>query len=387
MIVEVPFNYTVQGIEPRKRTSIHRTGYDTVSVNIRDVPEEDAAVALVLYDGEGLHSETFRFFEGTFWIRNSREDDIEFGPQHTMLMAEYPRKACLGGTYGQRARNPYYERDAHADNMRMRAGLSRFGFLAAITANDGRITSLVDKDHEPKSGFRDGPHGIVCDPYDPSHGFRLVEYSKHRERMEATSAYAHANVIAIAGKLWHRVPEPQLYATDKKIGWLFSGTLHGELRKYSSYEYGADRLDTSTQDAYRVPVTELDSLIDNFPEVVAKNGLDVHIEEIDEACFHKPDLRPLIVKDIKTGLGMAYRLSEHTTPVIHEWCRLRDMAKGLKAEEQDDDFLDAAADILNTIDRLIGKESFPGARMWANRSVALFDADDLDPSRTPAPRG
>ncbi|MNW12898.1 hypothetical protein D3C71_2107020 [compost metagenome] len=46
-------------------------------------------------------------------------------------------------------------------------------------------------------------------------------------------------------------------------------------------------------------------------------------------------------------------------------------AGGKKVEDQDDDFLDSAADILLELDAMLGKNRFPGATMWTNRQVDL----------------
>lgn len=373
MIIELPFSYRMSGLEPKKRNPTGSTGIDIARVNIRDVHEADCPVALTLLDEAGSYAETFRHFEGSFWIRNSRADDVDFVKQHIMLMGEWPRKKHLTPSYHDNRRNftPYTQQFADRDNEMACKGLSLIGILGYKLTDNHSLYYLVDKDLQPKRPFYQNDDGTIsCETRDPSDNYRAIEENDINAKRQKAVEYAQANVIAIDGELWHRSPVPMIYATDKDITWAFDGSL-GRPLETRGY-YGADKDDTSISGAYKMAMTEYDNIPDVFPDALEKQRVKFYIEHIEPAFFEKPDVRPLIIKDIKEAMSRSGVLDE-ATPYVHKWLQLRDLIKagGKKVEDQDDDFLDAAADILLELDAMLGKNRFPGATMWTNRQVDL----------------
>ena len=386
MNIDVPFKYNVQGIEPRCRNSNYFEGYDTANVIIRDVPEEDCPVALDLWDEDGGPAETFRHFEGDFWIRNSRVDDTPFGRQHIMLTGNWPRwsKTEPGFHDNRRFFQPYGPMEAKKDNVTACHNLSTVGLLAyklvgfhspfSIASREGGATYPIIE------GKVDGT--VVSAVVDPTERFRIVETSSFNEKRQAAVEYAQANVIAIDGTLWHRVPQPMIYATDKIITWAFNGSIGTDLNTNTYGSPGRDRDDTSLASAYKMAMTEYDRIPDSFPDAIEQDRIKFHIEYIDPALFERPDIRPLILKDIKAAMHRSGVLDE-STPYVHKWLELRDLVKHGEGNvaERDDAFLDAAADIIVELDAMLGKNRYPGAAMWANRQV-----DVGIPTETPRPR-
>ncbi|MCV9964602.1 hypothetical protein OIU34_22180 [Pararhizobium sp. BT-229] len=375
MIIELPFSYDMSGIEPKKRLPNSRTGIDVARVNIRDVPEDDCPVALTLLDEHGGHAEEFRHFEGSFWIKDSRADDVDFGKQHIMLMGHWPKKKQLhaGIHQNQRTFTAYEQEDADRDNETAGKGLSLVGLLRYKLTGQHSPFTLVDKEWQPKRPFFQADDGTVsCAIYDPSDTYRLIERNSVNEKRQQAVEYAQANTIAIDGVLWHRAPTPMIYATANAITWAFDGTLSGRLQEHSYGSYGSERADTSISGAYQMSMTEYDNIPDAFPDALEKQRVKFYIEYINPSFFEKPDARPLIIKDIKAATSKVGVLDE-STPYVHKWLQLRDLieAGGKKVAEQDDDFLDAAADILLELDAMLGKNSYPGAVMWVNRQVDL----------------
>jgi hypothetical protein len=376
MIIDLPFSYEMSGIEPRKRNANSRTGIDSVRVNIRDVQKNDCPIALTVLDEDGGPAETFRHFEGRFWIKDSRADEIDFSKQHIMLTGFWPRRMQLTPSYHQNQRNftPYKREDADRDNDMASKGLSLVGFLRYKLTNMHSPFSLVDKeDLQPKRPFFQGEEGaVICAIYDPTDTFRVVEENSVNEKRQNAVVYAQSNVIAIDGELWHRAPTPMIYATDSAITWAFDGTLAGQLQEHAYSSYGSDREDTSLLGAYKMAMTEYDNIPDAFPDAIEKKRIKFYIQYIDPSFFEKPDIRPLILKDIKAATSKSGVLDE-STAYIYKWLQLRDLiaAAGGNVGDQEDDFLDAVADILLELDAMLGKYRYPGAVMWANRQVDL----------------
>ncbi|MDW9481161.1 hypothetical protein GOB57_21175 [Sinorhizobium meliloti] len=390
MIIELPFSYKISGVEPRKRNTTERTGMDTALVNVRDVQEADCPVALTVLDEFGSHSETFRHFDGSFWIKDSRIDDLDFCKQHIMLMGEWPKKKQLSPSYHQNQRHfkPYRQEDADSDNAKACKGLSLIGILRYRLTECHSVFSIVDQDLQPKPPFyQTDAGGVSCAIVDPADTYRVIVRSSINEQRQKAVEYAQSNVIAIDGVLWHRSPVPAIYATDKDIVWGFDGSIGRELTA-NRYAYASsmhDRDDISIASAYKMSMTEYDTIPDAFPDAIEKERVKFYIEYIDASFFEKPDIRPLIIKDIKAAMSKIGVLEE-STPYVYKWLELRDLiaARGKKVEEQDDDFLDAAADILLELDAMLGKTRYPGAVMWANRQVDLSFPEAPDTRSTPA---
>lgn len=373
MIIDVPFKYYVSGVEPRCRNPNGRTGYDQVRVNIRDIHESDAPIALELLDEDGGPAETFRHFEGGFWIRNSREDDTDFMKQHIMLLGYWPQKQKLEPSYseGRRGFRAYTTADAERDNAKAAKGLSLVGLLAYKTT-DGNLWYMVDNDLQPRSPFYQGPQGIDCEVVDAEIGFREVQANDINERRQKTVEYAQSNVIAIDGELWHRSPVPTIYATKKNIHWAFEGTLDGKALSFERYSSLNDKSDMMIADAYKMAMTEYDSIPDHFPDAIDKQRIKFHIRYIDPALFAKPDLKPLIVKDVELAWTKC-DLHRDSESYIHKWLRFRELVRPVRKdlENQNDDFFDAAAELMLELDAMVGMNRFPGAAMWLNRQVDL----------------
>ena len=375
MIIELPFKYDVRGVEPKKRLPVTFNGIDVARVNIRDVHEDDCPIALTLLDEHGSHAEEFRHFEGSFWIRDSRGDDVDFVRQHIMLMGHWPKKKQLTPGIHQNPRNftAYAHDEAEKDNDAACKGLSLVGILRYKLTGQHSPFALVDKEWQPKPPFFQTEDGTVsCATRDPSDRFRLIENNSVNEKRQKAVEYVQSNTISIEGVLWHRAPTPMIYATDSAITWAFDGTLAGELREYSYGAYGSEQADTSIVGAYKMPMTEYVNIPDAFPDAIEKSRVKFYIEYIDPSYFEKPDVRPLILKDIKAAISKHGVLDE-STPYVYKWLQLRDMiqAGGKKVADQDDDFLDRAADILLELDAMLGTARYPGAVMWTNRQVDL----------------
>ncbi|MBY3433859.1 hypothetical protein HFN89_06820 [Rhizobium laguerreae] len=380
MIIDVPFNYRVSGIEPRCRNPNSRTGYDQVRINIRDVHESDAPVALELLDEDGGPAETFRHFEGGFWIRNSREDDTDFVKQHIMLMGYWPMKEKLEPSHyeGRRHFRPYTRADAERDNAKATKGLSLIGILRYMTTEEN-LWHIVDNDLQPRSPFYQGPDGIDCAVVDPQFEYRLIESNDINDKRQKTVEYAQSNVIAIGGELWHRSPVPMIYAAGKVITWAFDGTIGKELNR-NKFGYGShDKDDMSIADAYKMSMTEYDTIPDHFPDAIERQRIKFHIRYIDPAFFETPDVKPLIVKDIEEALTKC-SLQTDSAPYIHKWLQLRDLVRPVRKNlgNQDDGFFDTVAELMLELDAMVGMNRFPGATMWLNREVELQLPTGLD---------
>jgi hypothetical protein len=385
MIIELPFSYKITGLEPKKRTSNSRQGIDVARINVRDVAISDFPLALVLLDEDGSHAETFRHFEGSFWIRDSRVDDTDFVKQHIMLMGEWPKKPQLYPGYQENQRNftKYTKDDANKDNEIACKGLSMIGILAYKFIDNNGIYRLVDKDLQPKLPFRQNYDGTVsCEPNDPSDEFRAIEENDINEQRQKAVEYTQANIISVDGELWHRCPPPMIYANSVTINWAFDGSL-GRPLQHNRYGYRSEREDTSISGDYKIAMTDFDDLIDVFPDAIEKQRIKFYIEHIDPVFFAKPDIRPLIIKDIDDAIVHKSNVLDEATPYVYKWLELRDLVKanGKKVVDQEDDVLDAAADILMELDAMLGKNRYPGAVMWANRQVDL-SFPDVPPTPT-----
>ncbi|MCZ7860737.1 hypothetical protein O9X98_04905 [Agrobacterium salinitolerans] len=376
MIIELPFNYETRGIEPRKRNPSWDIGIDVARVNIRDVHEDDCPIALRLLDEHGSHAEEFRHFEGSFWIKDSRGDDVDFVKQHIMLMGHWPMKKQLTrGLYDNRNNHftPYRHEDAERDNATACKGLSLVGLLRYKLTGQNSPFALVDNEWKPRRPFFQAEDGTVsCAVYNPTDTYRLLENNSVNEKRQQAVEYAQANTIAINGVLWHRAPTPMIYATDDAITWAFDGTLRGKLEKVSYNSYNKERSDDSISGAYKMSMTEYDNIPDAFPDAIEKQRVKFYIEYISPSYFEKPDVRPLILKDIKAALSKHGVLDE-STPYVYKWLQLRDLVAPVakQVDQQDDDFLDRAADILLELDAMLGTARYPGAVMWTNRQVDL----------------
>jgi hypothetical protein len=373
MIIDVPFEYSVSGLEPRCRNPTGSTGYDQVRVNIRDIHDSDAPVALELLDEDGGPAETFRHFEDGFWIRNSREEDTDFVKQHIMLIGHWPMKQKLEPGYHEGRRNfkPYTKADAERENNKATKGLSLVGLLRYKTTSKN-LWHIVDNDLQPRPPFYQGPNGIDCAVVDAGTGFREVLKNDINEKRQKTVEYAQSNVIAIDGELWHRAPAPMIYATDRIITWAFDGTIDGKELNMERYSSLNDKADMMIAGAYKMAMTEYDSIPDHFPDAIEKQRVKFHIRYIDPALFEKPDLKPLIVKDIEAAMTKC-DLQRDSASYIHKWVQLRDLVKPFRKdlESQDDNFLDMAAELMLELDSMVGMNRFPGATMWVNRQVDL----------------
>ncbi|MCS4088924.1 hypothetical protein [Rhizobium sp. BK176] len=374
MIIDVPFEYSVSGIEPRCRNPSGSTGYDQVRVNIRDIHESDAPVALELLDEDGGPAETFRHFEGGFWIRNSRDEDVDFGKQHIMLMGYWPMRKKLDPGYHENRRNfkAYTQAEAERDNAKAVKGLSLIGILRYNTTSKN-LWYMVDNDLQPREPFYQRPDGIIdCAVVDGTIGYREVTKNDINEKRQKTVEYAQSSVIAIDGELWHRAPVPMIYATDKAIHWAFDGTLNGKELSSDRYSYMNDKADMMTVGAYKMAMTEYDTIPDHFPDAIEKQRVKFHIRYIDQAFFEKPDLKPLIVKDIEASMSEC-DLHRDSASYIHKWLQLRDLVRPVRKslDSQSEEFLDMAADLMLELDAMAGRNRFPGATMWVNRQVDL----------------
>lgn len=381
MIIELPFKYKVRGLYPRHRNPSESNGIDAVNVNIRDVSEHDCPVVLALLDENGIHAETFRFFENEFWIRNSREDDLDFGRQHLMLMGQWPSKAQTTAGYHDNARNfkPFTAADAKANDERMMKGLSLVGIIRYCTVEEYGLQNLVSKELQPKDPyFQQADGSIGCRLKDPGPEFRAIESTDIEDQRMRAVTRAQSNLIAVDGDLWHKVPKPMILATDKQITWGFDGTIKGELR--AGYGYGHEKEDSSLKDAYRMELTEFDTISEAYPDAIETGKVKFYIEYIDPAAFERPDFRPLVIKDIKTCLRESGVL-DRATSYVYKWLELRDLLKSVdkKIPEDDDDFLDEAADIIVTLDAMTEQSRYPGAFMWSNRKVELDAALSAKP--------
>lgn len=375
MIIELPFSYEIRGVEPKKRNPNSRIGIDVARVNIRDIHENDCPIALRLLDEDGGHAEEFRHFEGSFWIQDSRNDDVDFGKQHIMLMGHWPKKKQLTPGFHQNRNNftPYTHEDAERDNATACKGLSLVGFLRYKLTGQYSPFTLVDKEWQPKRPFFQADDGTVsCASYDPTDTFRLIENSSINDKRQQAVEYAQANTIAINGVLWHRAPTPMIYASADAITWAFDGTLSGRLEKLSYSSYNSEWSDDSISGAYKMSMTEYDNIPAAFPDAIENQRVKFYIEYIDPSYFEKPDVRPLILKDIKAALSKHGVLDE-STPYVYKWLQLRDLVAPVakQVDQQDDEFLDRVADILLELDALLGAARYPGAVMWANRQVDL----------------
>lgn len=381
MKIDVPFKYSVTGLQPRKRNSQSFYGYDTVNVEIHEVADEDCPVVLELLDEDGGPAEIFRHYRGEFFIRNARLDDLDFGKEHIMLTGHWPKKSQMSPSFheNRHAFTPYTRDDADRDNKMACKALSAVGLMAYRLLGIYTPFSIKFNDDEPPSpivsSFRDGL--LLGDVFDPSDEFRLVEASTLATRRQAAVEYAQSNVIAVDGELWHRAPTPMIYAAEKSISWAFNGTMGQELKTYSFGSREYEREDTRLAKAYKMAMTEYDTIPDVFPEALDKNLVKFYIEYIDPSYFAKPEVKPLVIKDIKSAMARSGVINE-PTPFVHKWLVLRDLVKGSKTplEERDEEFLDSAADILIELDAMQGKNNYPGAVMWANRQVD-FDMSSL----------
>jgi hypothetical protein len=373
MIIDVPFKYTANGVEPRKRNPHDSTGYDQVRINIRDIHETDAPVALELLDEDGGPAETFRHFEGGFWIRNSREDECDFSKQHMMLLGHWPLKSKVAPNYGEGRRNfrPYTRADADRDTAKALKGLSLVGFLRSQTTGKS-IWHMLDHDLQPDAPFYQGPGGIDCAVVDAEASFRDINRNNINDRRQETVEYAQANVVAINGEIWHRAPVPMIYATDKQITWAFDGTIGGNKLTDDRYGYMNDKADMFIADAYKMAMTDYDTIPEHFPDAIEKQKVKFHIRFIDPDLFASPDLRPLILKDIDTAWLKCDVRSDSQSYIV-KWLQFRDLVKPVRRQldSQNDDFFDTVAEIMLELDAMVGMSRFPGAAMWLNRQVDL----------------
>jgi hypothetical protein len=372
MIIDIPFRYSVRGIEPRCRNPSDRTGYDQVRANIRDVHESDAPVALVLLDQDGGPAEIFRHFDGCFWIRDAREHDTDFGKQHIMLTGSWPKKSQLSPGYLDNARHfkAYTKDEANRDNEIACRGLSLVGLLRFITTAEYSAFSLADKDSQLRSPFYQGPTGVDCAVVDPTVDFRQVTANDVSDRRQTTVEYAQSTVVAINGELWHRSPIPMIYATDKDITWAFNGSVGRELDPNQN-GYQAARQDMAIVGAYKMSMTEYDTIPDVFPDAIEKQRVKFYIDYIDASYFDAPDIKPLVVKDIKQAVTTSHSVLNQSTPYVYKWLELRDLVQSVNKDldNQGDTFYDTAAELMLELDAMLGRSRYPGAAMWLNRKV------------------
>lgn len=380
MIITLPFKYDVRGVEPRKRNDISKPNYDNVSVHIHDVDRSDLTHALTLVDRAGRHLETFYHFNNAFWIENSRASSQPFLNQHLMLAGQWPRTARppLKRYASPRERQnyrAYSQDDADHDNSRYAAALDRIGILARHTTRPW-MDRLIGADGNLTAPFRDAEGTVICDVTDPSEGFRMVMGNDREKTAEKMSSYAQDNVIAVDGKLFHKVPPPVIYATDDKVDWCFSESLYylspGSIHDESTYDY-------SSAHAYRMPMTDEGVIADAFPEHAAADKVMFKVHYIDEQLFEPVDLSKGVIKDIETVMSVRFDLAEKPTDFITRWCEVRDLVSHVlyALDEQSEDFYDSAASILCRMEEE-GLGKFPGATMWNNRAVALT----LNPATT-----
>lgn len=376
MIFSIPYCYYVSGIGRGKRSTSGMSCYDTARINVREVDSRDLTHALTLLDWDGRPAETFYHFDGAFWINNSRSPGDEFAEQHMMLVGEWPRRATPNvghnyGVYGHRPRGtPYCLTKAEAEQINTRTcqGLSMLGIFGLFTTDLG-ASRVLDKNFTPQHPFRLEGDVLICDTIAPETTMRIISENKQENALLRVSSYAEANIIAVAGELYHRVPEPVIYATKREVGWCFSDSIKP---LSDGHGYQKDSYDISTKEAYKIPMSEFESIPDSFPELNEKNAVKFYVEHIDLSCFSKVDLSGPVIKDIKEALSR-YDVLNQRTPFVHKWCELRDLVEPVEKnlESQDTDFFDRAAEILIDMDAIRRTEKYSGAKMWANREVDL----------------
>ena len=375
MIITLPYAYRLTGVQPRKRNTTGRTCYDNVMVDVQDIPVEDFNHALTLTDRQGRHLETFYHYDNSFWIADARPDGQTFHEQHLMLFGHFPRKERPPlhhfATPGQRANfRPFSRDEAESWNTRSAEGLRTIGLLRFATT-DPQLLKIVDTGGVPQHPFSTGENGIVCDVVRPDWEFRIVESDPREEKALKAATLAQTNTVAVGGVLYHRVPEPVIYASDSKVDWCFSTDMRGTRGSNAA----DDTIDKSSVDAYRIPMTDESTIAEAFSSLSDTDRVMFQVHFIDERFFEKVDLRKGLVKDVKSVLKMRYDLADQTTAFIAKWCELRDLAhpvgRGLDdLDSHPTEFYDEAASILADMEAA-GMGFYPGASMWNNREVGL----------------
>lgn len=373
MRITLPFAYSARGILPGKRNPSEKTFYDNVDVNLREIDPSEFEHALTLVNLERHCTETFYHFDGSFWIEDGRDDPSEIADQHLMLAGHWPAKARPTQNHFATARErnlyrPYTAENAARDNTNLSMEIAALGYLRTKTAKV--YNGSVMKGGELTDGFLVGPTGIESIPTSPEHEYRILEHSNIAAKRMAAVEYAQSNVISVSGKLWHRVPAPVVYATDKKVDWCFSESFGTLTSSYNDYD--RDRKDTSAHEAYRMPMCGEDILEQAFPSHFENCRVAFTIDFMDDRFFEAVDLRKGVVKNIEEAIKLGYGLAKLPTAQIAKWCELRDLVGNPKVDflGRPDGFFDEAAAILQDMDSM-GMGNFAGAAMWNERDIDM----------------
>jgi hypothetical protein len=386
MKIVLPFSYEVRGLFPRHRTPSDKTFIDNVEVNIPEVSPSDFEHALTLVNHDTNTMETFYHHDGSFWIEDTRDDSHEITAQHHMLAGRWPRKAgtqpYLATARERNNYRPYTREMAESDNREFSKELAVFGFLRRHT--NRRYGNYVMNKGELTDKFVLGPSGVEGVPTFPENEFRHIERNSAAERRLAAVEYAQTNVRSVAGRLWHRVPPPVVYSTDKKVDWCFASSFGDLSTGPVSQYYGGENEDRSALGAYRMPMCAEETLEQAFPAHFEHGRVAFSIEYLDERFFEPIDLRKGVVRDIKDALRLSNDLSKLATPQIITWCALRDFAGEPRQDflQRGEEFFDEVASLLLSMEEA-GLGPYPGAAMWNDREVSSDMMQALRSGPTP----
>ncbi|WP_315922195.1 hypothetical protein [Mesorhizobium sp. SP-1A] len=335
-----PLSYSVKGKMPGTRKEESKRAFEIAHLHVREVSEIDTSIIGAVKLGD--HTETIRFFEGKFWIKDAYTSE---------------------------------------DGMNLR----RIGNLSRQDALEEGASTFRDRFcHNSTAQFKSG------EAIDESTlGFKSVTENGKTDSENGLKNLVQDNIIEIDGELYVQVPEPiyEIHASKEpeypkawvQVNFLkYEDTYHG---RYSLYDY-----DFSFRFAFDKR-DELDLMIEHL-----RNDHNMEPAFISDGEHYFGGEFTTINDDRKNLLNAGKVLVENKRywedwPVaqLTAWGNLRDAyrnATAVKKEETPEDTLDALAEALKAYDGLQGKDGVLCLSTHARAAVYKWETREIDLSQS-----
>lgn len=328
MLAEFPLFYRVKGLGPRERNVRSHECLDFVTINIKEVDEDEAPFGIALHDGEA--AENLRHFDGKWWAKDSTDGEA---------LAHLRVKTGLCAS----DREPY---------------LVSGGLHSVLRHTAHRLASVCSRI----------PKGME------SLNLReIIQDDKQRE-LDQLSQDVEASVIAIGGELYTRVSEPFLSFTvddgqDASVGAVFGLPEHGGM-KNRTFVLAADRAE------------ELEALVADYEALTEKRA-----DRVAGGTYLHGQLSQLS-REGQDLFHAAEACVSHATYSIHRWRKeeivawigLRDAVQSAEARSKaegklDDGDVDSIRDALAEYELRTPVPPFAhlAAERWRYRTILAAD--------------